>query len=155
MNTLAKRLSLVIGAAVLLIGLPACGAVSSQSAEHSAGGSNTVTDENFSAERDKYDLKLAGCLREKGFDVKDPRPGEGITEDSPGIREAASTCMKELGDPPTPAIKPGSAEYTQQQRAFISCLRERGIEITEPKQDEALSIPESVTEEDLAVCDLA
>ncbi|MDI6022709.1 hypothetical protein QBL02_04030 [Leucobacter sp. UT-8R-CII-1-4] len=156
MNTLTKRLTLVIGAAVLLIGLPACSAASSQSAEGATaeGGSNTVTDENFSAERDKYDLKLAGCLRDKGFDVKDPRPGEGITEDSPEIREAASVCMAELGDPPTPAIKPGSPEYEKQQRAFISCLRERGNDVTEPKQDEALSIPESVTDEDLAACDL-
>lgn len=155
MNTLTKRLTLAIGAAVLLIGLPACSAASSQQNEGAASGSNTVTDENFSAERDKYDLKLAGCLREKGFDVKDPRPGEGITEDSPEIREAASTCMKELGDPPTPAIKPGSAEYEKQQRAFISCLRDRGIDITEPKQGEALSVPESVTDEDFAACDLA
>lgn len=157
MKTLTKRLALVIGAAVLLIGMPACSAASSQSAESASteSGSNTVTDENFSAERDKYDLKLASCLRGKGMDVKDPRPGEGITEDSPEIREAASVCMKELGDPPTPAVKPGTAEYEKQQRAFISCLRERGNSITEPKQGDALSIPESVTDEDLAACDLA
>ncbi|MGR4010456.1 hypothetical protein [Leucobacter sp. 1207-22] len=156
MNPLTKRLTLALGAAVLLIGLPACSAASGQTPEGAtdSGGSPTVTEDNFSAERDKYDLSLAGCLRDKGFDVKDPRPGEGITEDSPEIREAASVCMQELGDPPTPAIKPGSPEYEKQQRAFISCLRERGNEVTDPKQGDALSIPESVTEEDLAACDL-
>ena len=155
MNTLKKRFALVLGSAVLLIGLSACSAAPSQNSESATdgGGSTAVTDDNFSAERDKYDLSLAGCIRDKGFEVKDPRPGEGITEDSPEIREAASACMKELGDPPIPAFKPGSAEYETQQRAFISCLRERGNEVTDPKQGVALSIPESVTEEDLIACE--
>ena len=106
----------------------------------------------FQAARDAYDLELAQCLRDAGFDVKDPAPGQGITESLPGIEEAASACMTEIGDPPRPDAQVDETEMLNAMLKEAECLRDRGIEVDEPQLGEAFLVPADATEEDIAAC---
>lgn len=120
-----------------------------------AAGNDTsapTDDAAFSAARDAYDLKLAQCLRDAGFDVKDPKPGEGITETAEGINEAASVCMGEIGDPPTSGGKVDETEMLETMLGWAECLRERGITVEEPQLGQAFFVPEDASPEELATC---
>lgn len=138
----------VIAVALLLAGC---------SAAPTTGGSGTTPEApsgnaGFSAARDAYDLKLAQCLRDAGFDVKDPQPGEGITETGEDLNAAASVCMAELGDPPRPDAQMDETEALNTMLGWAECLRERGIEVIEPKLGEAFVLPDDATDEDVEAC---
>lgn len=138
----------VIAAALFLAGC---------SASPTTGGSGTTSEApsgnaGFSAARDAYDLKLAQCLRDAGFDVKDPQPGEGITETGEDLNAAASVCMAELGDPPRADAQMDETEALNTMLGWAECLRERGIEVIEPKLGEAFVLPDDATDEDVEAC---
>jgi hypothetical protein len=135
-----------------LVSLPACGSAETPPA---SGGQprNQVSEQDFSSARDAYDLELAGCLRGKGLDVKDPQPGQGIQESSPEIAAAASKCMAELGDPPSVAMsKADEAELRKVQLEQAACLRGKGYDVKDPSPQEALTDPEDATQEDVDAC---
>jgi len=143
-------LASAIGLTLLLAGCTggtSGGGESETSATNSTGGNA-----GFSAARDAYDLKLAQCLRDAGFDVKDPQPGQGITETIEGLNEAAGVCMKEIGDPPTPGGKVDEAEMLKGMLEWADCFRERGIEVEEPQLGQAFVLPEEATEADVTAC---
>lgn len=134
------------------VSLSACGDGES-TATPPAGQPNQVSESEFSSARDAYDLKLAGCLREKGHDVKDPKPGEGIQESSAEINAAASECMAEIGDPPT--VAPSKQEAAKQRQRLldqVKCLREKGYEVEDPGSEMAFTIPEDAKQEDVDAC---
>lgn len=106
----------------------------------------------FQAARDAYDLKLAQCLRDAGFDVKDPQPGKGITETGEGLEAAASVCMRELGDPPRPDAQMDETEALEAMLVWADCLRDRGLEVVEPRLGEAFVLPDDATDEDVDAC---
>lgn len=106
----------------------------------------------FEAARDAYDLKLAQCLREAGFDVKDPAPGEGITESGPELTAAASTCMQEIGDPPRADAKVDQTEMLNAMLVWAKCFRNRGLEVEEPKLGQAFFLPVDASDADVAAC---
>ena len=135
-----------------LVSLPACGADETAPASRATPG-NQVSERDFSSARDAYDLELAGCLRGKGLDVKDPKPGQGIQESSPEIVAAASKCMAELGDPPTVAVsKSGEAARRKVALEQAACLRGKGYDVKDPSPDQALIVPENATQEDVDAC---
>jgi hypothetical protein len=135
-----------------LVSLPACGADEREPASGTKPA-NQVSERDFSSARDAYDLELAGCLREKGLDVKDPQPGQGIQESSPEINAAASKCMAELGDPPSVALsKADEAEMRKVQLEQAACLRDKGYDVKDPSPQEALTVPEDATQEDVDAC---
>ena len=72
--------------AAILVTLAGCAAPAETSGPTSASGGEgaSVSDAAFQAARDAYDLELAQCLRDKGLDVKDPQPGQGIQESKIG-----------------------------------------------------------------------
>jgi hypothetical protein len=158
----SARLTAGLGAMVVVLALAGCtqdpagqdvAGSEVPTAASSQRGTNVVDESQLSSARDAYDLKVAQCLRDKGFDVKDPQPGEGISEEGPGIREAASVCMKGLGDPPT-------MEFTEQnidemlttQLTWADCLRGLGYEVQEPRREQAFVMPEDVDENDVPKC---
>jgi hypothetical protein len=116
------------------------------------GGAKTADEAEFSAARDAYDLKLAECLRGKGFDVKDPEPGMGIQESGEEINAAASICMQEIGDPPVPETTLSDAELHDLWLKQAECYRELGYNAVDPKPGEYFAIPETATDEDIATC---
>jgi hypothetical protein len=145
--------ALAAGAAVLFA-LAACSAAAGGAAAPtaSAGGGAVVSDEEFSAARDAYDLKLAQCMRDKGLDVKDPQPGQGIQESGEEINAAASTCMQEIGDPPVYQSPLSDTEMLDMQLTWAACFRDHGLEVDEPKLGQVFVIPEGATDDDIAEC---
>jgi hypothetical protein len=154
-TTLSRSAAGVAATAALLVVLAGCAApaASGGAAEGSGGvGGAAVSGEEFSAARDAYDLKLAECLRGKGFDIKDPLPGQGIQESSSEINEAASTCMSEIGDPPMVESPMSDTELLSTQLVWAQCFRELGYEAQEPTLAMAFVIPDGATDDDIAAC---
>jgi hypothetical protein len=142
-------------AAALLVALAGCTAPAASTGPPSTSSSSedsAVSDADFSAARDAYDLKLAQCLRDKGLDVKDPQPGQGIQESSAEINEAASTCMGEIGDPPTATSPLSDAEILSTYLTWADCFREAGLDVIEPVSGQAFVVPEDASAEVLAAC---
>lgn len=86
-------------------------------------------------------LAFAQCLRDEGLDVSDPDasagrgPGgflRGVDRDDPEVRAALETCR--------PLIESARPELTDEQRAerqdaqiaFAACLREQGLDVSDP-----------------------
>lgn len=79
-------------------------------------------------------LQFTQCLREQGVDVKDVDPNSdpmGILRDiDPKLREKAVAACRQY----SPANQhEGTAEEDKQQTLeFIQCLREQGVEVSDP-----------------------
>ncbi|QYF73179.1 hypothetical protein [Cryobacterium sp. PAMC25264] len=150
---LSRTLAGFAATAAILVTLAGCSAPAETNGPTSAsGGDGAVSDAAFQAARDAYDLKLAQCLRDKGLDVKDPEPGQGIQESSPEINEAASTCMTEIGDPPTFASSMSDAEALTLHLKWADCFRKAGFGVTEPTSGQAFVIPNDASDEVVAAC---
>ncbi|MFB2580846.1 hypothetical protein ACEXQD_06315 [Herbiconiux sp. P15] len=149
----------LLAAPALLLALTGCvagGSSDAASSPGSTGGADQpITEAEFSAARDAYDRKLAECLRDQGLDVKDPQPGEGITEDSPEIRAAYPACAAEIGDPPSSAGIEISPEDLDKLLEQAECLRKAGYDIQEPTTTDPGFIPAEVSEEDFETCRVA
>lgn len=115
-------------------------------------GSGPVSDAEISAARDAYDLRLAECIRGKGVEVKDPRPGEGIRESGPEVQAASSSCISELGEPPVrPLTEEDMRQIDEQYLKTAACLRDLGYDVTDPPKGTALAL-EGVSDADFVTC---
>lgn len=137
------------GAMFMLTGCTAGAPNPGTSPSSSARGSSAA---KLDSARDAYDLKLAQCLRSKGLDVKDPQPGQGIRENSPGIRAAASECMREIGAPPTNLTSEDEKKIAASYLKSAKCFRERGYDVPDPAPKQALVVPERASDSDVAAC---
>ena len=151
MRTSHRSAAGFVAVLAVALSLAGCSAAPSDSSPSSAPGA-PAGNAGFSAARDAYDLKLAQCLRDAGFDVKDPQPGEGITETGDDLNAAASVCMAELGDPPRPDAQMDETEALNTMLGWAECLRDRGIEVVEPRLGEAFVLPDNASEEDVEAC---
>ncbi len=79
-------------------------------------------------------LQFANCLRAHGLDVQDPgpdgRPKLGTNPDQAKVQAALDACRQYAPD----VMASGSLtpEQREQMLAYIKCLRERGIAISDP-----------------------
>ena len=111
-----------------------------------------VVEENLSSE--DAQLLLARCLRDNGYDVKDPKNEEGlrsvltpifIAADEKGRTELFETiqgCAEEnnipLGDNAAFENPEDVADRLDTELEFAQCLREKGIEVEDPSADRPL-----------------
>ena len=111
-----------------------------------------VVEENLSSE--DAQLLLARCLRDNGYDVKDPKNDEGlrsvltpifIAADEKGRTELFETiqgCAEEnnipLGDNAAFENPEDVADRLDTELEFAQCLREKGIEVEDPSADRPL-----------------
>jgi len=111
-----------------------------------------VVEENLSPE--DAQLLLARCLRDNGYDVKDPKNDEGlrsvltpifIAADEKGRTELFETiqaCAEEnnipLGDNAAFENPEDVADRLDTELEFAQCLREKGIEVEDPSADRPL-----------------
>jgi len=146
-----SRLLALLATPALLLALAGCMPGGTDTGDGPDDGQPTTSAE-LDAARDAYDLELAQCFRDKGFDVKDPLPGTGITENSPELQAAYPACAEEIGDPPSSAGVTASPEELALNLARATCLRELGYEIQEPTADDPGFIPAEVTEEHFEKC---
>lgn len=152
MTHTTARLTLgLVATAAALLALSGCTG-SSAPAPTASGEAGAVSDADFSAARDAYDLKLAQCLRDRGLDVADPQPGQGITESSEEINAAAGECMAEIGDPPTSGTQMTEADYLKESAEWAECFRDLGYEADIPKPGDVFAAPEDATQQDIDTC---
>ena len=147
-----SKIAALLAVPALVLMLAACASEGATSEAPPASEGAPLSEAEFEAARDAYDMKVAQCLRDKGFDVKDPQPGEGIVEDLPGINEAGAECYAELGDPPTAGEKLTDAEQMDSMIKTVECLREKGYDVPDPTIDTGIRGTETVPESDLAIC---
>ena len=111
-----------------------------------------VVEENLSSE--DAQLLLARCLRDNGYDVKDPKNDEGlrsvltpifIAADEKGRTELFETiqaCAEKnnipLGDNADFENPEDVADRLDTELEFAQCLREKGIEVEDPSADRPL-----------------
>ena len=111
-----------------------------------------VVEETLSSE--DAQLLLARCLRDKGYDVQDPKNDEGlrsvltpifIAADEKGRTELFETiqiCAEEnnipLGDNANFENPEDVAERLDTELEFAQCLRGKGIEVEDPSADRPL-----------------
>ena len=111
-----------------------------------------VVEETLSSE--DAQLLLARCLRDKGYDVQDPKNDEGlrsvltpifIAADDKGRTELFETiqiCAEEnnipLGDNANFENPEDVAERLDTELEFAQCLRGKGIEVEDPSADRPL-----------------
>ena len=111
-----------------------------------------VVEETLSSE--DAQLLLARCLRDKGYDVQDPKNDEGlrsvltpifIAADEKGRAELFETiqiCAEEnnipLGDNANFENPEDVAERLDTELEFAQCLRGKGIEVEDPSADRPL-----------------
>ena len=146
-------LSTLAVSATLLLALAACSAPEPHTGSGTGtGGSPLVSEADLSAARDAYDLEMAQCLRDKGFDVKDPAPGEGIQEYSDAIWAGMGECTDIIGDPPVFDGPQDDAARLESALIWADCFRDLGYDVVEPKLGEAFATPEAATEEEMNSC---
>jgi hypothetical protein len=154
--TRRTRLASALALPVLLLALAACTSGTEATGSPSSAGGTTAgqpaTDAEMSAARDDYDRRLAECFRGQGLDVQDPQPGQGITEDTPEIRDAYPGCVAEIGDPPSSEGRTFAPEDVARALEQARCLRELGYEIQEPTADDIGFVPAEVSDEDFETC---
>ena len=111
-----------------------------------------VVEETLSPE--DAELLLARCLRDKGYDVQDPKNDEGlrsvltpifIAADERGRTElfqTIQTCAEEnnipLGDNADFENPEDVAERLDTELEFAQCLRGKGVEVEDPSADRPL-----------------
>ena len=147
-------LTALVATPMLLLALAACstgGASSAAPSEASAG--NQAAEGEIDAARDAYDLKLVECIRGKGFDIADPKPGEGFDSTDPDVRAAGLDCMTEIGDPPTArGVRMTPAEQMKGLLEDVDCLRKKGYTVEDPTVETGFTMPDEVTDADLNAC---
>jgi hypothetical protein len=113
----------------------------------SSAGETGSSDEGKS--KDEMLLEAAQCLRDHGFDVDDPAPGEGLQvqanqQDKAQAKAAFEACQHLMPAP--------DAEDKDQERkdmlAIAKCMRDHGVEhFPDPQPGQGISIGPEIAED--------
>lgn len=102
-----------------------------------------------------WQLQFASCMREQGFDVPDPSGASNesmtIPDDLDAFETAADSCREEIGEPPVTSGR-DPQELLERDAAFVSCLRENGVQIDDPQPGEPAKIPDVIAGDLLEKC---
>lgn len=115
---------------VALAAVAACTTASGGGPSDQTGGTSPTSDPARSFQ------EFAGCMREHGLDVPDPDPNSGdvALTPPPGARTAWDTamraCQQFLPNNGEPAVS--DPEQLEALRQYAACMREHGIEMTDP-----------------------
>ncbi|MBB5136625.1 hypothetical protein HNP84_006376 [Thermocatellispora tengchongensis] len=137
-----RRALFLIPAAALLV-LTACGqggedrtAGTAVPAEGADGGSR-----QGDAAFQEGLLKYARCMRENGVDMPDPQGGVAQMPKAPAdVLEKAQKACEKLR-PVAPGAPDAEARH-QRNVALARCLREKGIDVPDPRPGEGFPVPQ-------------
>jgi hypothetical protein len=108
---------------------------------------------------DDWQVAMARCLREAGYDVEDPKSGEGIVvpgeADMDAVAAAMNTCQAEIGGPSEPSDPNADAtgmEDQEQTLALAACLRREGYDVADPKAGQPLLLPVDIPADVYSEC---
>jgi hypothetical protein len=137
-TTTARRRSLGVVTAVVLLALSACGGAEGDGVASAGGEANPTTEaaEKESVDEEAQALAFAECMRDNGVDMPDPEPGEeGLfgafhsveaEHDSETIEQALAACEDLM-----PRRAHGN-EHDLDDEAMLElaeCLRDQGLEV--------------------------
>jgi hypothetical protein len=109
--------------ALCVIGLVGCG----------SGGSGSDT----SASEEEAALEFTECLRARGVEVEDPKPGQTTIElgerNDPTSEKAVAACRRQLGVAGQELSAEEDEEFREGWLAFAKCVREHGVEMGDPE----------------------
>ena len=140
----------VLAAAALLLPLAACGSEEPNSDVASVGGSSEDSGTNGAStgeELNEEDIReamreFAGCMREHGVDMPDPDPDSGAMVAIPGAKAGEDNSKLAKADEACRALLPNggerpeiSPEELDKLREEAKCLREHGIDVKDPTQE--------------------
>ena len=125
-----------LGAQAALLAILALGAC--------GGGSDEAQSDGGISEADVEDagLEYARCMRERGIDVPDPRPGaggvrgllmDGDSRNDPGFPEAERECRKYLQDLVGEIDEDQRREFEEARLEFARCMRDKGFDVPDPR----------------------
>jgi hypothetical protein len=83
-------------------------------------------------------LKYAQCMRDNGVSLPDPVEGkagslyEGVDQDSPAFTSADAVCAPILQGIVDDRKNKGGTEDQDEMLALAECLREHGIDVSDP-----------------------
>ncbi|MCG5220382.1 hypothetical protein [Streptosporangium sp. KLBMP 9127] len=136
-----RPIRLILATAVLAMATAACGQAQEPAAgadpAASAGPVGPIAQDDAAFHEGQ--LKYAKCMRDNGVDMPDPEPSGAMMMPEPGPEtdKAKKACEKlRLAHPD--AADP-EAMY-QRQVAMTKCMREKGIEIDDPKRGQGMAI---------------
>lgn len=153
-----KKLTLLILAlATVSAALSACGGGGSSPPSASAGGGGESSSLGASSPQFRWELKFTHCLREQGISVADPDPVKGApsVDHNAAYLAASKACEQQIGEPPSASSSTGAAAEKERSVAELKmakCLREHGVDATDPSPDEALTVPEGTSPKVLVEC---
>lgn len=108
-----------------VVGLVACGG-----GDSSSGGGARDSEEEAA-------LEFTECLRARGVEVADPKPGQKNIEvpdgEDPATKRALGACDDKLDDAGQELSSEGEEEFREGALALAECLREEGIEMGDPE----------------------
>lgn len=149
----SRYIAALLLAVPLIAGLSACGTTETGSTPDSQKD-QTQTFDSF----EEYQLAFADCMRGKGIDMEDPNAnGLGITKSDDAFMEAAEACQSEIGEPPAREGDSGNQGESddalrEEHLAIAECLREHGVDVTDPAPGEDLAIPSDIPADVFETC---
>jgi len=105
-----------------------------------AGGGDAGSGDDTDKQR-----AYAKCMRDNGFDMKDPDPNSmdsvpAIKADDPKFTSANDKCKHLLPNGGEP--KPEDPAQLDKQRKWAQCMREHGVDIKDPQPGQAMGLPD-------------
>ncbi|GAA2601254.1 hypothetical protein GCM10010399_35080 [Dactylosporangium fulvum] len=142
------RLATLVAVPLLILAFAGCAA---------PDGKGDPSSKPSSASREAWTLKFNQCLRDNGYDIKDPAAGIGAgNKNAPGApADVMQKCGDEVGDPPPLTNEEKEAFEKEAQRALLemaNCYRKNGVNVPDPLPGEALSVPSDVPQSVVEQC---
>lgn len=132
----------LVGAVLAGLLLTGCGALGG-----GESGGDTGSDAGGSEETSMEEARLAfaDCMRDQGHEMPDPEPDAdgGVSfalpdADQEGFKEAMEACEGHL---PVDENAPSEEEVFEQDLKLAECLRENGVDVSDPRPGEGLTLP--------------
>lgn len=150
-STLFKRISAAASVLLLAGALSACSPSSSNQSEAEGGKpKKEMTTE-------QWQTKFNDCLIDEG--IEPPKEdANGMMSFDFGEKEAelmmaaAEKCTKKIGERPTAAGEEWSKEDEDRLMEIVGCLRDRGLDIPDPKKGALDTSNAEITDEDAKAC---
>ena len=126
MSKLFRPIHLVAGVACLAVA--SCG-----------GGDGQASAGSAQREFQEAALEHAECMRRKGIEIPDPKPGQGLVLDGGDVdperlERAQQECDREVGRLPLPELSAeDQREFRDAALAHARCMRRHGVDMPDPK----------------------
>lgn len=152
MRMRARHLSAVVTIVLASVALAGC----SGSGSPDSGATSSTARGTDDQRNDEYDVRMATCMKQAGFDMDDPRI------QSPDRPKAASdafdSCTDDLGERPStdkggdPLSQAAGRAYAEE---WTKCFEKLGYEVPRVDGEPSPTLPDGASDADYEQCDAA